>query len=104
MNMMVFNIEELKNIITKVANDYNIQKILLFGSYFDGNPSEKSDIDLLVSYGDNCRGLKRIGFMQELEKALGKDVDVLNTEFLPQFLNEIDLSDERRLIYDGQRN
>lgn len=104
MNMIVFNIEELKNIITKIANDYNVQKVLLFGSYFDGNPSEKSDIDLLVSYGDKCRGLKRIGFMQELEKALGKDIDVLNTEFLPNFINGIDLSDERRLIYDRQRN
>ncbi len=104
MNMIVFNIEELKNIIAKVANDYNIQKVLLFGSYFDGNPSGDSDIDLLVSYGDKCRGLKRIGFMQELERVLGKDVDVLNTEFLPQFIHEIDLSDERRIIYDRQRN
>ena len=104
MNMIVFDIEELKNIITKVANDYNVQKVLLFGSYYDGIPSGKSDIDLIVSYGDKCRGLKRIGFMQELEKVLGKDIDVLNAEFLPRFINEIDLSDERRLIYDGQRN
>lgn len=72
---------------------------MLFGSYFDGNPSEDSDIDFLVSYGDKCRGLKRIGFMQELERVLGKDVDVLNTEFLPQFINEIDLSDERRILH-----
>ncbi len=104
MNTIIYNIEELKNIITKIAHDYSVQKVLLFGSYFDGNPSEESDIDLLVSYGDECRGLKRIGFMQELERALGKDVDVLNTEFLPQFIHEGDLSDERRIIYDGQRN
>lgn len=60
--------------------------------------------ELLVSYGEECRGLKRIGFMQELEKALGKDVDVINTEFLPQFIHETDLSDERRILYDRQRN
>lgn len=72
---------------------------MLFGSYFDGNPSEDSDIDLLISYGDKCRGLKRIGFMQELERVLGKDVDVLNTEFLPQFINETDLPDERRILH-----
>lgn len=103
MNMIVFNISDLKNIITKVANDYHVQKVLLFGSYFDGNPTVESDIDLLVSYGDGCRGLKRIGFMQELERVLGKDVDVLNTEFLPQFIHEVDLLDERRIMYDGQR-
>lgn len=104
MNMIMFNMEELKNIVAKVANDYSIQKVLLFGSYFDGVPSGESDIDLLVSYGEECRGLKRIGFMQELEKALGKDVDVINTEFLPQFIHETDLSDERRILYDRQRN
>lgn len=72
MNKVIFHIEELKNIIAKVACDYKVQKVMLFGSYFDGNPSDESDIDLLVSYGNNCRGLKRIGFMQELEKNLGK--------------------------------
>ncbi len=104
MNMIVFNIEELKTIIAKVACDYNVQKVMLFGSYFDGNPSGESDIDLLVSYGNNCKGLKRIEFMQELEKSLGKNVDVLNTDFPPQFIHEIDLSDERRIMYDKQRN
>lgn len=104
MKAAVFGIEDLKNIITKVANDYNVQKVLLFGSYFDGNPTCESDIDLLVSYGNGCRGLKRIGFMQELEKVLGKDVDVLNTEFLPQFIHEMDLLDERRIMYDGQEH
>lgn len=104
MNAIIFNIEELKKIIAKVAYDYNVQKVMLFGSYFDGNPSGESDIDLLVSYGNKCKGLKRIGFMQELEKALGKNVDVLNTDFSPQFIHEIDLSDERRIMYDEQRN
>lgn len=104
MNAIIFNIEELKKIIAKVAYDYNVQKVMLFGSYFDGNPSGESDIDLLVSYGNKCKGLKRIGFMQELEKALGKNVDVLNTDFPPQFIHEIDLSDERRIMYDEQRN
>lgn len=104
MNMVIFNIEELKNIIAKVAYDYNVQKVMLFGSYFNGNPSGESDIDLLVSYGNKCKGLKRIGFMQELEEALGKNVDVLNIDFLPQFIHEIDLSDERRIMYDEQRH
>ncbi len=37
--------------------------------------------------------------MQELERVLGKDIDVLNTEFLSQFINEIDLSDEKRILH-----
>lgn len=45
MNMVIFNIEELKNIIAKVAYDYNVQKVMLFGSYFNGNPSGESDIN-----------------------------------------------------------
>lgn len=102
-NNVRLEIEEIKSYVKKVAHSYDIRKILLFGSYFDGNPTGESDIDLLVAYGDECRGLKRISFMQDLEKSLGKSVDVLNIEFLPEFMRQSDLSDERRIIYIGQK-
>lgn len=102
MNNVRLNLDDIKKRVGRVAHSYGIRKVLLFGSYFDGNPTGESDVDLLVSYGDGCRGLKRIGFMQDLERSLGKNVDVLNIEFLPKFIQQSDLSDERRVIYIGQ--
>ena len=50
------------------------------------------------------QGIKTNWIYAGIRKSPWKYIDVLNTEFLPHFINEIDLSDERRLIYDGQRN
>ena len=37
--------------------------------------------------------------MNDLEKHLDKEVDVINIEFPPAFMSQIDLLDERRKIY-----
>ena len=52
----------------------------------------------VVKYGGNCRGLKRIRFMNDLEAEFDKEVDVINIQFPPEFMREIDLYDERRKI------
>jgi len=42
-------VERLTNeIVEKLKANYHPQKIILFGSYADGNPREGSDIDLLI--------------------------------------------------------
>lgn len=63
-------------------------------------PNENSDIDLLVKYGINCRGLNRIKFMNDLEMQLKKEVDVINIDFAPEFITTLDLTDEGRKIYE----
>ena len=96
---MIYTIEDLKANIGMVADKYNIKEILLFGSYFDHVQNEDSDVDLLVKYGADCRGLKRIKFMNDLEKRLKKEVDVINIDFAPEFVAALDLTAEGRKIY-----
>ena len=38
----------LNNIVDRLKQDYNPEQIILFGSYAYGNPTEESDIDLLI--------------------------------------------------------
>ncbi|MBI9037701.1 MAG: nucleotidyltransferase domain-containing protein [Bacteroidales bacterium] len=45
---------EIKNeIAKKLANNFNICNVILFGSYAYGNPNRDSDIDLLVIFNNN---------------------------------------------------
>ena len=97
---MIYTIDDLKTNVSAVADKYDIQKIFLFGSYFDHIPNENSDINLLVKYGINCRGLNRIKFMNDLERQLKKEVDVINIDFAPEFITTLDLTDEGRKIYE----
>lgn len=97
---MIYTLQDIKTKVKQVADRYDIREIRLFGSYFDGVPDEGSDVDLIVSYGAGCLGLDRIQFMQDLEEHLQKNVDVLNRKFLPDFITELDLMAEGRLIYE----
>lgn len=96
---MIYTMDEIKAKVKTVADDFDIEEILLFGSYFDGTATEDSDLDFVVRYGDGCRGLKCIGFMNALEDALQKEVDVINIDFQPRFMSAMNLQDERRKIY-----
>ena len=40
--------KQIEEIITKIASNYNPERIILFGSYAYGTPTEDSDLDLLV--------------------------------------------------------
>ena len=40
--------KEIRDFVRSVAREFSPQRVLLFGSYARGNPSEDSDVDLLV--------------------------------------------------------
>lgn len=52
-------LKELKRITRLIIEDYSPEKIILFGSYAYGNPSEDSDIDLLIIKESSKRRIDR---------------------------------------------
>jgi len=40
--------DKISEIVNKISSGYNPEKIILFGSYANGNPNEDSDLDLFV--------------------------------------------------------
>ncbi len=40
--------EKINEVVTKIASQFNPEKIILFGSYAAGNPTPDSDLDLLI--------------------------------------------------------
>ena len=51
--------EIIPSIIDKIIEDYSPEKIILFGSYAYGEPSEDSDIDLLIIKNTDKRPVDR---------------------------------------------
>jgi uncharacterized protein len=95
-----YTIDEIKNIVTPIAKNYDVERIYLFGSYARGEATPNSDIDLRVDKG-NLKGLFALGAMYEdLKDGLGKKIDLLTTGSLDQtFLTSI--ANEEVLIYAG---
>ena len=83
----IYTLPQLTSVLTPLFSKYDIRKAVLFGSYGKGNATEKSDIDLLVDSG--LRGLRFIGFLDEVQKAVGKDVDLFDVTHI-QAGSEID--------------
>ena len=77
---MAQSISELQMILTPVFHDYGISRAVLFGSVAKGTATDKSDLDLLVD--SNLRGLKFVGFMEAIRRAVGMPVDVFDVSHI----------------------
>lgn len=56
-----YSIQELKDIVTPLAQKYGAQRVYLFGSYARRDMTESSDVDLRIDKG-SIRGLALAGF------------------------------------------
>ena len=81
-----YSIQELKDIVAPLAQKYGAQRVYLFGSYARNEATEQSDIDLLVdTSGTALRSLFSLGQLYcDLEKALGKKIDLITMSSLEQ--------------------
>lgn len=83
---MIYSLDEITRRITPVAQAYGIRSVYLFGSYARNEATEQSDIDLLVdTSGTALRSLFSLGQLYcDLEKALGKKIDLITMSSLEQ--------------------
>ncbi|HBW22916.1 MAG: hypothetical protein A2X28_04220 [Elusimicrobia bacterium GWA2_56_46] len=51
--------ELLESIVKRIVDGYNPDKIILFGSYAYGTPTEDSDLDLFIVKDDNRKSMDR---------------------------------------------
>lgn len=95
-----YSIEELKEIITPIAEKYHISKVYLFGSFARGDYNEQSDVDLRIEKGELKGMFALCGFYTEVAEALQMKVDVLTTGSLEDdFLRKIEKDEV--MLYAG---
>ena len=76
-NPSVLTLKQIKTRILPIMAKHNIREVFLFGSYARGEATNKSDVDIYCESGD-IRTLIDQGFFEdELEEALGKEVDIV---------------------------
>ena len=86
---MPYSIQELRAIVSPLAQRYGAERVYLFGSYARGDATGSSDIDLRIDKG-SIRGLQFAGLLGDLEDALKTQVDLISTAGMDQkFLDTI---------------
>jgi predicted nucleotidyltransferase len=84
---------ELKALLPELVTRYKVQGLELFGSVVREEQHEKSDIDLLVEFGENADMFDLIGLSLFLEEKLKRKVDVVPKRALRSELQSVVLAD-----------
>ena len=98
----ILKYEDIVSICSAVFDEYTVHYCYLFGSYAKGTPTEKSDVDLLLS--TDASGMKYFGLAERLREGLKKKVDLINVEQLSdnsELIGEI-LKDGIKIYVQGQ--
>ena len=88
----MLTIDEIKKVVARIAPEYNLKKVTLFGSRATGKNREDSDIDLIVEFSKNkiVTLMDLSGLKIDLEEIFGVGVDVVTRRSLKGSLLEID--------------
>ena len=89
--MTKYHQKEIENITKQIVKKYKPEKIILYGSFAYGKPTEDSDVDLLVIKKTNKRKVERI---QELLMKIKSNLPLEPLVYSPKEYEErLDLGD-----------
>ena len=67
----------LNEIVLRIVNNYNPEKLILFGSYASGDETEDSDLDLLIIKKNNLPRYKRSQEVRPFLRGIIFPMDIL---------------------------
>ena len=88
----IYDLSEIINIVSPIAQSHGVDKVYLFGSYARGDAVWKSDIDLRIDSGEIRTLFDLGGFYEELRESFKKPIGIVTSDAI---------SDE---FYEGIKN
>lgn len=87
-------IEEIREKTTPILRRYGARRAGVFGSLVRGELKRSSDIDILVDIPEPIGLFKLIALQQELAKAIGRKVDLVEYEAIKARIKDRILAEE----------
>lgn len=95
---MKADLEQIKKTAVPILKEAGVTHSSIFGSYVRGEATRDSDIDILIDAPKSMSLFDFVGLKQELEKALGKKVDLGEYSTLKPRIKDQVLSQQVRII------
>ena len=73
----VYTANEIKEKLFPIFCATPVEKAILFGSYAKGNPTQLSDVDILIDSNGKIRGIDFFGVLEDIVEALRVPVDLI---------------------------
>ncbi|MBU4491917.1 MAG: nucleotidyltransferase domain-containing protein [Euryarchaeota archaeon] len=95
--------EKITDIARKIAECFNPEKIIIFGSYAWGKPDRDSDLDLFVIMESKERPIKRAASLRRVLKDRYVPMDIL-VRTPEELKHRVDIGDPfiKKILRDGQ--
>lgn len=74
----MITLEKIKKSVTKIALQYPVKRVTLFGSYAEGTFGEDSDVDLIMEFSVPVSLLELSEIRVLLEDLIGINVDIIH--------------------------
>lgn len=100
---MVLTIDEIREKIRPICEQYKVEKVWLFGSYARGEAREDSDVDLHIKVPQGIGLFGLGGLYADLEEALGKEIDLITRIQEENKIFKKYVERDEILLYDRQR-
>lgn len=68
---------QIDTVVQRIVENVNPEKIILFGSYAEGNPNENSDLDILIIKETDMPRYKRNSEVKKYLRGLKIPIDVV---------------------------
>lgn len=99
----MFTINEIQSKLNPIAEEYGVNKILLFGSYACGKASEFSDLDFYIEDKGALRSLLELsGMILDLQECFGCRIDLLSGKIEDSLLLK-NIMEQGVVIFDRTR-
>jgi len=83
------SVEEIGIIVKPILEKYGIRYAGVFGSYARGDARPDSDVDILVSFGDQpFTLLDMVGLKDEISEKLNKPVDLVSERAVVSYFKD----------------
>jgi predicted nucleotidyltransferase len=87
------NVETINQKLDVLKKDYGVKKIGVFGSFVNGKPNKKSDIDILVEFSKPIGLFKFVRLENFLSDTLNRKVDLATKNALKPVIKKKILSE-----------
>ena len=72
----MLSLDKLKELISPIAAELELERVIVFGSYARGEQSESSDVDLIIDSGGRLKGMHFFGAVYEIDKLIPAKTDI----------------------------
>ncbi len=95
--------ETITDIVRKIAEYFNPEKIIVFGSYAWGKPDKDSDLDLFIVMNSTERPIKRATSIRHILKDRYVPMDII-VRTPEEVRHRVEIGDPfiRKILRDGQ--